>query len=261
MAEPVIEVEGLTVVLGGRAVVREVSFQLGRGQFLAVLGQNGAGKSCLLRAMTGALPHAEGRVRLLGLDVSAVSAKVLARRVAVLRQETNLEFDFSVVELIEMGRSPHLGLWTGFGPSDREAIALAVERTAVGSLLERRFLALSGGERQRVLLARALAQSPEILLLDEPTAHLDVRHQLEIIETIAGLGLTVVAVLHDPALALRFADQALLLGEGRLSAVGPAPEVLSADRLGALFGVQVEPAQTASGQVVFGFQAQRAIKE
>ncbi len=258
VVEPVIEVEQLSVNLGMRPVLRELSLSVERGQFLAVLGANGAGKTTLLRALTGAVPHQQGRARVLGMDPATAPPRALAKRIAVLRQETALEFDFEVRELVEMGRIPHLTLLGSGSVKDEQAVRAAMEITGVAELGRRRVTKLSGGERQRVLLARALAQEPELLLLDEPTSHLDVRHQLEILTTIQGLGLTVVAAMHDPALARRFATHALLLCEGQARALGPAAEVLSAEGLATLYEVEVEAASTASGAVVYSFRSPRS---
>ena len=257
MGDRVIEVERLSVSLGMRPVLDELSLTVDRGQFLAVLGANGAGKTTLLRALTGAVPHQGGRALVLGMDPSTAPPRALAKRIAVLRQETSLEFDFEVRELVEMGRIPHLSLLGAGSAKDQHAVSAAMEITGVAELGRRRVTKLSGGERQRVLLARALAQEPELLLLDEPTSHLDVRHQLEILTTISGLGLTVVAALHDPALARRFATHALLLKQGRAHAQGGAPEVLTAEGLATLYEVEVEEANTASGAVVYSFRSPR----
>ncbi len=249
-----LSVRGIAVALGGRSVLHDVSLEVPAGGFTALLGPNGCGKTTLLRALYRGLPRTRGEILLSGDAVDALTPRQLAQRVAVVHQDATLEFDFRVDEVVAMGRAPHQGLLARESDDDRAAIAEALAVTDTASLAARSFARLSGGERQRVLLARALAQRPRLLLLDEPTNHLDVRHQLDFLGRVAArTGTTVVAALHDPALALRFAREALLLVEGHVVAAGPVAEVLTPARLGEVLGVRAELAQASSGTAAFVF--------
>ena len=230
-------------------LLADLSFELGAGELLAVLGRNGVGKSTLVATLLGDLPPLGGTVELFGRAPAAYSPRERARRVAVLPESEPLPYEFPAATVIELGRLPHQGLFGGlFTPEsadDRAAIERAVEWTGVAPLLERGINELSGGERQRVLLARALAQEPKLVLLDEPTAHLDPGRQVEVMAMLRRLtrerGLAVLAVLHDPNLASRFADRVLLLASGTTDrggalACGTPAEVLTRSRLTAAYG-------------------------
>ena len=256
-AEPFLRTEGLTIELGGKEILSDVSLSVPRGGFTALLGPNGSGKTTLIRAIAKTVPWKRGAVWVGGDAISELGARALARKVAVLRQEVGLGFDFTVDEVVHMGRSPYKRLLDGDGDEDRAIVSEALAITDVLPLSGRVFSSLSGGEKQRVLLARALAQKPELLLLDEPTNHLDIRHQLEILSAIAGLGLTVLAALHDLNSALTFANDAVLLDRGRVAASGAVGEVLSAEHIERVFGVEAEPAHSATGRTVFGFRPRR----
>jgi len=228
------------------------------GELWAVLGPNGTGKSTLLRGVLGLLPWTRGAVRLLGRERPAWDARELARRVAWVPQGFEPAEGFSGLELVLMGRSPHLGLW---GLSSERDVALAraaLEELGVAHLADRSGEAMSGGERRMVLLARGLVQEPSLLLLDEPTAFLDVAHQVGALNRVrarveAGLG--AVAVLHDVNLAAAFATHALLLRDGQVLAHGPVDTVLERERLEALYGLPLEMAQAPSGARLFAPRA------
>ncbi|MFO7173002.1 MAG: heme ABC transporter ATP-binding protein [Bacillota bacterium] len=232
--------QGLAVDLGGRPVLRGVSFRLVPGEVVALVGPNGAGKSTLLRCLSGTLRPGAGEVRLGGVPVHRLPPAHRARRIAVVAQELPGGFDFPVAEVVAMGRYPYLGRWRREGPGDRAAVAAAMAATGVEHLAERPFTALSGGERQRVAIARALAQEPEWLLLDEPANHLDLHHQGELFDLLVRLsqerGLGVVAVLHDLNLAALYSRRILMLHEGRLLADGPPAAVLTPRLLREVYG-------------------------
>ncbi|WP_254840175.1 heme ABC transporter ATP-binding protein [Natronomonas marina] len=236
-----ITVEGVSVELGGATVLSDVSVSVGEGQFLALVGPNGAGKTTLLRVCNGALPADEGTVTLDGAAVESLSAREISRAAATVPQETHLAFDFDVRDVVAMGRTPHRSRFGTADDTDHEAVERALERTDTARFADRSVGGLSGGERQRVLVARALAQSTPALLLDEPTASLDINHQvrtLALARELADEGKTVVAAIHDLELAARFCDEVALLSEGRLLDTGPPESVLSADRLESAFGVR-----------------------
>jgi iron complex transport system ATP-binding protein len=210
---------------------------------VAVVGPNGSGKSTLVKAISAALPLAGGQILLGRRPVNTISARERARQIAVLAQETAVEFDFSVAEVVLMGRLPHLPRFGGESPGDREAVLRALTLTGTLPFADRAVTELSGGERQRVMMARALAQEPSLFLLDEPTAHLDIAFQVELLDLVRRLnqeqGLTVVAVLHDLNLAAQYADRVLMLKEGALFADGPPRSVITERNVAAVYGSRV----------------------
>jgi iron complex transport system ATP-binding protein len=238
----ILEADGLTVEARGRAILRDVSLSLSPGERLAVVGPNGAGKSTLLRALCGTLRPTAGRVALTGMSMLELDRSQVARRLAVVPQQTSLPFAMRVEEVVALGRLPHEAALRGAGPADRAAVAAAIERVGLGHLLGRDARELSLGERQLVLLALAVAQAAPVLLLDEPTVHLDLRHQVETMELLQDLnerdGTTLVAVLHDLGLAVHFFPRLVILDHGRLVADGPPGEVLTDDRIRDVFGVE-----------------------
>ncbi len=246
-----IEVEDLYVALGGRDVLNGVSFDVPAGRFVAVVGPNGSGKTTLIRTLFRAVAARSGRVRIDGRDLLAYERRALAQTVAVMRQETELEFDFTARELVMMGRSPYKRLLDSDGPEDVKIAEAAMDETETLALADRLFRTLSGGEKQRVLLARALAQRPRVLLLDEPTNHLDVRHRLQILALVRSLGVTVLAALHDLSLADRFADGVVMLDRGRVHAAGAPAETITEANVRAVFGVR---ARRADGILAFDLE-------
>ncbi|MFN8630710.1 MAG: ABC transporter ATP-binding protein [Chloroflexota bacterium] len=233
--------DGVTVEARGRAILRDVSLRVEPGERVALIGPNGAGKSTLLRVLAGVLRPNAGRVELDGEPVGALDRTSVARRLAVVPQQTALPFSMKVEEVVALGRLPHEDALRGARPSDRAAVAAAIDRVGLGGLLGRDARELSLGERQLVLLALAVAQEAPTLLLDEPTVHLDLRHQVEAMELMRDLndrdGTTLIAVLHDLALAAHFFPRLVLLDHGRLVADGTPDEVLTDARIREVFGV------------------------
>ena len=237
-----IEVRDVEAAYSEGPVLENVSFVLGRGEFVGLIGPNGAGKSTLIRVASGALKARRGSVLIDGIEVGSIPRLELARRLAVVRQEQRLEFDFTVAEVVAMGRIPHLGRFQSEGPGDHRIVEEALERTGLSPLSRRLVTEISGGERQRAAVARALAQQPEILLLDEPTAHLDIAFQLSILDLLGRLareeGLAVLAVLHDLNLASQHCHRLLLLDSGRLFSDGEPAAVLRRDSIREVFGIE-----------------------
>ena len=243
-----LEINSLSVTYGkpdqSRGLALEqVSLSVQPGEILVVIGPNGAGKSTLIRAVSGALPVLSGSVAVNGMDLAHLSSNQRARRLAVVPQARNMPAAFTVFQSVLMGRTPYLG-WLGqTGSQDQRMARLALEQTLTLELAERRVGELSGGEQQRVLLARALAQDTPVLLLDEPTTHLDLQHQSSLLNLVRKLAdekkLAVLMVLHDLNLASLYADRVALLVAGRIRASGTPQEVLTEQDLSSVYNVPV----------------------
>jgi len=243
-----VRIENLTFSYDGRPALEKITLDVKPAELLALIGPNGSGKTTLLRALSGALCPKRGAVYLdfTGGDirpVSVIKPKELGRLLAALEQETHVAFDFTVRELVSLGRLPHLHKLSPLSSRDRQVVEEAMMRVGVLEFAEQSVQELSGGERRRAFLALALAQEPQILLLDEPTAHLDLKYQLEIMELVRGLtkqGLAVIAALHDLNLAARYADRVAVLCRGRLRAGGLPAEVLTLKLIREVWGVDVK---------------------
>lgn len=237
--------DGVSFAFGHNLVVDSVNLIVRQGERMGLLGPNGAGKSTLLRLATGALRPAAGTVRVAGDAVVKLPRREIARRVAVVPQDFTVQFAYTVRQIVAMGRFPHAQLWGGLSTTDEAAVEAALETTGTTLLEGRVYTELSGGERQRVRIALALAQNSSLLLLDEPTAHLDIKHQVEVLELLAQLnaerGLTVVAALHDLTLAARYFPR-LVLFEQRVVRDGPPRHVLDADVLSRVYETPVRVA-------------------
>jgi iron complex transport system ATP-binding protein len=235
--------EGARVRVDGTEILRGVDLEIRPGDFIGLLGPNGAGKTTVLRLLSGVLRPGAGRVELEGRAIASIPARELARTVAVVPQESGASFPFLVEEVVLMGRSPHLGRLEFEGERDRDIARVAMAETATLAFAGREIGSLSGGERQRVLIARALAQEPRLLLLDEPTSFLDLRHRVELFRLLGRLnreaGLTVVAVSHDLNLAARHCRRVALVHDGRVIADGTPEEVLTESTLREAYGVAV----------------------
>lgn len=237
-----LEAHTLSCTLSGRRVVEQVSLAARPGEVLALIGPNGAGKTTLLRAMARLLRPSGGAALLDGQAVWNLHPRSLARRLAMAQQGGDAP-PLTVGQLVALGRAPHRGWLLPLGPADRAAVEEALNRTGVAHLRDQPVTELSGGEQRRAILARALAQQPQALLLDEPTAALDLKYQVAILDLAVRLahadGLTIVVTLHDLNQAALVADRVALLAEGRLEALGAPSEVLRADLLTRAYGVPV----------------------
>jgi iron complex transport system ATP-binding protein len=238
----VVELESVSVLLGGAEVVRGVSATVDEGAWVGLIGPNGAGKTTILRSIAALVPYA-GSVRLAGEEVARLGRTRVARRVALVPQEPLIPGDTRVGDYVLLGRTPHVGAFARETAHDLETAGAALERLDLLRFAGRRLGSLSGGERQRAVLARAIAQEAPVLLLDEPTAALDVGRQQQVLELVDELrrerGLTVVSAMHDLTLAGQFAHRLLLVDGGRLVAAGEPPDVLTERLVATHYGASV----------------------
>jgi iron complex transport system ATP-binding protein len=256
LEQPLIEVRGAAFRYGTREVFRGLTLDVFRGEMLSILGPNGCGKSTLLRCIGGALALNEGTVHLDRRELSSFDAAARARRIGFLFQQHTPTFPFTVLDVVSMGRAPHLGL---FGVPSAQDIALveqSLDRVGILHLRDRPYTDVSGGERQLVLLARTLAQQPDVILLDEPTSHLDFKNQVRSLQAIGALaasGVTLIMSTHDPNHALLFPGRVALMTPGGTLVAGPASEVVTEAALSATYGIEIGvfsiPRRTGSGDL------------
>ena len=257
MSVPLLEASGLEVERGGRPVLHGVDLTLGHGEGLALVGPNAAGKSTLVRTLAGLLRPRRGTVRLKGRLLSDWPREALARTVALVTPDEEAPPMLTVADRVMLGRYPHRGPLRPFSRDDEEAVSRALHQTGIEPLAGRRLGTLSAGERQLVLLARGLAQEPEVLLLDEPAAHLDIGHQLQlfrVVDQVRQCGVCVLAVIHDLQRAAAWAPRMALLHEGRLLADGRPRDVLVGEAAARSFGVTIRAHEVPeTAEVVFRF--------
>ncbi len=252
-AAEVLRLEGVHAGYGRSQVLFGVDLRLHAGEVLGLIGPNGAGKSTLVSVISKVLPLAAGRVAVDGRPLEGYGRRALAQRLAVVPQTARLPEGFTVLELVRMGRTPFVGLWRGPSREDEVEVERAMRQTGVWSLAERLVERLSGGEQQRVMLARALAQRPRVLLLDEPMSHLDLRYQAELLRAVRAAsvdGVAILLVLHDLNLAARACDRLVLLTDGRVVAQGTPAAVLAQGRLERAYRTDVEVFPTPRGPLV-----------
>ncbi len=238
-----LEVSNLDCYYGEKRVLENVTFSVNRGESFGVVGPNGSGKTTLLKCISGVLKPRSGIVRLNGRVVQDLSEKEIARNIAVVPQSSAVDFDFSAQEMVRMGRYPHISRFRMERQEDHEIVKRAMEITNTEHLGARRIRTLSGGELQRVIIAQALAQQPKLVLLDEPTVHLDIGHQLEIMTLIKKLnrdnGLTVISVFHDLNLAAQYCERLMLLDCGKVSSIGSPHQVLTSENIQKTYRINV----------------------
>lgn len=247
-----LQVEGLAFGYPDRRVGTDVSFRLGAGEVLVLLGPNGSGKTTLFKTLLGLLPPQAGRVMVLGRGLAGLDRRHRARLMGYVPQAYAGYFPFTVFDMVLMGRSAHLGPFAMPGRRDRAVAAAVLERLGIAELADRPYTRISGGQRQLVLVARALAQEPQLLIMDEPTASLDFGNQVRVLEMVAELsreGLSVVLSTHHPDHAFQLADRVALLHDGRLAEMGPPEEVITAPTLRRVYGVDVAVQPVAAAGV------------
>jgi iron complex transport system ATP-binding protein len=236
-----LEARKISLQVEARHILDHISLEAREGEFIGIIGPNGAGKSTFIKCVSGLARHTEGQVYLEGRDLAQMSARQIARVIAHLPQNTYLDFGFTCLEVVLMGRNPHLGPFQLEGRKDHHIANEAMAFTNTAQFASRTVDTLSGGERQRVLISRALAQQPRLLLLDEPTANLDIQHQLHVMDLVRRLvddGMTALAAMHDLALAARYCDRLVLLSAGKVVADGKPWDVLTPQNIETVFGVK-----------------------
>ncbi len=239
----IIKAQNISVSINEKEIVHGISLDIPEGKVTAIIGPNGCGKSTTLKALSRILPY-KGSVTFKGQEMSTLSQREFAKCLAILTQSPQAPSDLTVNDLVEMGRFPHRGFLGRAGKDDKEHVEWALEQTGVKEMRYRLLNTLSGGERQRAWIAMALAQRPEVLLLDEPTTYLDICHQLEIMQLITRLnqelGLTVVMVVHDLNHAIMYADHVVVVKAGKLVTSGAPREIITADLLADVFKVKAD---------------------
>ncbi|MDA8233512.1 MAG: heme ABC transporter ATP-binding protein [Clostridia bacterium] len=238
-----IDVHNLFLSYGEQNIIDNLTLAVEKGEFLALLGPNGSGKSTLIKLLAKTMQPSRGSIYLGGEDLSGLNSSTIARQMAVVPQDTGVNFPFTAQEVVMMGRTPHLKRFQSEGVEDYRIVHEAMVNTRTWELRDRPVTELSGGERQRVIIARALAQEPKVILLDEPTSHLDINFQVELLELLTLLnrekGVGVIAVLHDLNLAAQYSRQVALLKEGKIFALGTPQEALTADNIKEVYATEV----------------------
>uniref|UniRef100_A0A7V0Z5G1 ABC transporter ATP-binding protein n=1 Tax=candidate division WOR-3 bacterium TaxID=2052148 RepID=A0A7V0Z5G1_UNCW3 len=238
-----IELSNVNFSYNDKNVLKDINLHIEKGEFTGIIGPNGAGKSTILRIMAGILKNFKGDVRVMNRDIKAIKQKELARVIGFVPQETHFQYNYSVEDIITMGRYPYLQPFQRFGKDDIEAVEWAIEKSGLDEFRARPVKFISSGERQMVVICRALAQKPEILLLDEPTSHLDIKHQVRIMELLKGLnqnGMTIVVVNHDLNLSSRFCKKLILLRKGSIYKTGTPEMIIDKKIVMDVYGVETE---------------------
>ena len=247
----VLHADSLSVSIKGLPILDGISFNIETGSWVGIIGPNGSGKTTLIRALSGIIPF-EGLLTFKGKSISSWSRQDLAAQMAVLQQNQSIHFDFTVLDFVLLGRLPHKGWLQGVSLKDQELVEEILHDLNLHAFKDRSITSLSGGERQRVLLAQALTQTPELLLLDEPTANLDIYYQIELLNQVQKLvkdGLTVIAVFHDLQLAMRYADKILVLHKGKQVNFGPGETVITPELLQSVFLIDSRINRDSNNQV------------
>lgn len=241
--DPIIKAAGVDFAYTDEMVLQDVSFDVVPGEFLSVIGPNGSGKTTLLKLLYRHLSPRSGAIYLNKESVAKISRRKLSQKIAVVSQVPQFLFGITALELVLMGRSPHMGLLAFEGREDLKIAMEAMALTDVSQFRDRDILSLSGGELQRVVIARALAQKPQAMLLDEPTSYLDIKHQIGICQLLKKMNrdgrITIVAIFHDINLASAFSDRVMIMKDGKIQALGPPEDMITKETLESVYGCQV----------------------
>ncbi|MDO5337829.1 MAG: ABC transporter ATP-binding protein [Eubacteriales bacterium] len=235
-----VSVSDLCYRIDGKEIITDICMKIKKGSFVGIIGPNGSGKSTILRNIYRAVKPDKGTIFLDGVEIQTFSFKETAKRMAVLRQESVTDFDYSVQEMVKMGRTPHHGLFDPDTEEDARIVSESLKRVGMEVSADRMLSTLSGGEKQRVLIARALAQETDFILLDEPTNHLDIYYKLQVMELVKSLDITVLAVIHDLDLASKYCDYLYVLHDGKIFLQGKPVEVFTKEMFESVFKVYVD---------------------
>lgn len=249
-----IKVQDLEFYYGNKKILDNISFEVESGEILGILGPNGSGKTTLLNVLNGVLKKKNGDIFIKNKKIEDYSRKELAKIMAILPQDMSPSFDFTVYEIVSMGRYPHLGLLDSFSEKDEKMIENAMEITDVLKFKNKSIREISGGERQRVFIARAIAQEPEIILLDEPTSNLDLKYQIEILDIIEKMrkeGKTIIISMHDVNLAIKYCSRLALLSSGKIYAIGKPDEIIDEKSISEVYGIEGKIIRNGNNRIVF----------
>lgn len=235
-----ISTKDLSWSTGGTDILRDISFEVENGEFFGIVGPNGSGKSTLMSLLSGIRKPQVGEIKLNGEHLSRLGGRVIAQCIALVEQQAETDERITARQAVELGRTPYIGPLSPWSSEDGQIVDGALRDVDMAHLQNRLWHTLSGGERQRLHIARALVQEPRVLLLDEPTNHLDIGHQIELLDLVSQLDLTVISALHDLNHAAMFCDRIALMRKGRLVALGRPSDVLTAQRIQEVFGVEAE---------------------
>ena len=242
--ENAVSVKNLSFSYGAEGILHDINVKIAKGKFYAILGPNGSGKTTLLRNISKALNSGKEKIFIGEKDICLFNSKALAKEIASVPQSTSTEFDFSVFDIVLMGRAPYISRFSTESEDDMKIAQKAMEITNTWYLKHKDINALSGGERQRVIIARAIAQETDIIILDEPISHLDIYHQIEILKAIKELNMekhiTIIAVLHDINLAAAFSDSMILMHEGKVYTQGSPEQILKSEIIKEVYGIEVQ---------------------
>ena len=245
-----VSINNLSLVIHNKRILSDISFFVSPGQFIGLIGPNGAGKSSLLRCLYRYQAPVSGSIQIDDMEIRQFTRQTYAKKVAAVLQEIPSQFNLAVFDVVAMGLTPHKSLFSSVSLRDRQAIQEALQKVGLTHKLQQSYESLSGGEKQRVMIARAIVQQPSLLLMDEPTSHLDVKYQIEIMALAKSLGMTVIASFHDLNLASALCDAILVLDEGQLVANGTPQDVMTSTMLFNVFGVHAEVILQASDEGV-----------
>lgn len=232
-----LQVKNLEVDISTKKIIKNVTFSVEDSEFVGLIGPNGSGKSTLLKAIYRVLKYTSGSVFLNGQDMKKINPKDIAKNLGVVSQFNNINFDFKVLDVVLMGRSPHKSLLQSENEGDYNIAIDSLKKVGMENYADRGFSSLSGGEKQRVILARSLTQKPKILILDEPTNHLDIKYQIEIMNVVKKLGICVLAALHDISLASQYCDKIIVLKDGNIVTQGTPEDVVTSEMIKSVYDI------------------------
>lgn len=233
-------VNDITIELGGKEIVKSLSLQANSDEFIGLLGPNGSGKSTLLKAIYQILRYQKGEIKLNNRNIKMISLKEISKEMSVVGQFHHVPFEFTVLEMVLMGRTPHLKPFQSESKHDYDLALQALDKVGMAHAANQKFSILSGGEKQRIILARALTQEPNVLILDEPTNHLDIKYQIQILSLVKQLNICVIAALHDLSLAAQFCDRIYVIKNGVIQAEGGPKDVITIDMIKQVYEIDCD---------------------